>query len=788
MILTPSGIRKISELCVGDSVYNENGKEIKVIGINYSGRKEVYDLCNHGRVLETCTLDHRWLAGYTGKKKSVIKSTEEIRNNSGYKISRVFVKAPMGCIDEPHAYVIGVLAGNGCCRQGRKHIHVSSNNESVIKRCADILRCEYKKQHITNYTWVLKTTSCNYFIEWLKNKYSYEKTLDIEVIRKWNRSSQLALLAGLVDTDGSVGVSTNILNIQFSSTSIHLMELFVFLIYNLFQLKLSIYTDKRTKYKSGHCYSVGTRNNMFSKIILKELDDYLHDPIKKWRDAYAFLNERNSCRDYVGIYLDNKRMEDCYDIEVDSPTHLYLTANGLITHNSYLLCLMADEYCRRHDYCIVKYAAPTQKQVRDIIKPLFNKIWRDCPAMLVPRYVAMDSCFIYPNGSKLSMAGCDLGKIDRLRGDSCWLALIDEAGMIEEDLHYIIKDILMPQSLTIQKNDNIDGKVIIASTPPKTPSHPFVSYIAEAECSGKNNYIKKTIYDNTMLSKETILDYAVEAGCTVEGEKITKYSTTFRREYLAEVITDESLAICPEFNDATEKDLVMEHKRPEYFDAYISMDPGLIDLTAIIFGYWDFVEGLLIIEDEVAINYKDGLNTEMIANAIKDKELGLWGKRRPYLRVMDTNSILCQDLSDLHGLQFFHTEKDDKEAAVNGVRLLVHNKKMRIHPRCKTLRAHLKYGVWNKSKTKFDKSGEFGHFDMVDALIYLVRNLDRNKNPFPQDYNIPTHANHYVSPNLLNKKTEQEKVYTDLFIRDKNEIVPYEDVFSNWFTRKIKGR
>ena len=454
---------------------------------------------------------------------------------------------------------------------------------------------------------------------------------------------------------------------------------------------------------------------------------------------------------------------------------------------SYLLCLMGDEYCRRHANCIVKYAAPTQKQVRDIIKPLFNKIWRDCPSELVPRFVAMDSCFIYPNGSKLSMAGCDLGKIDRLRGDECWLALIDEAGMIEEDLHYIIKDILMPQSLTVQKNDNIDGKVIIASTPPKSPAHPFVSYIAEAECSGKNNYIKKTIYDNTLLSMETILDYAVEAGCTVEGGKITKYSTTFRREYLAEVITDESQAICPEFNDFTEKDILLEHTRPPFFDAYVSLDPGLIDLTALLFGYWDFRAGLLIIEDEVAINYKDGLNTEMIASSIRNKEKELWERKLPYLRVMDTNSILCQDLNDLHGLPFFATDKDNKEAAVNNVRLLVHNKKIRIHPRCKVLRAHLKYGVWNKSKTKFERSGEFGHFDMVDALVYLARNVDRNKNPYPPEYNIQNCQTHHIDITKLNPLTKQEQTFKDLFIRDKSEKINYDSIFQHWFERKTGG-
>ena len=453
---------------------------------------------------------------------------------------------------------------------------------------------------------------------------------------------------------------------------------------------------------------------------------------------------------------------------------------------SYLLCLLADEYARRHPDSVIKYCAPTQKQVRDIIKPIFGRLWRDCAQELVPRFLTMDSCFIYPNGSKISVVGCDMGRIDRLRGDSCNLALIDEAGMIDASLHYIISDIILPQTLTVPKIENIDRKIILASTPPISPSHPFVSYVAEAEGSKDNNYIKMTIHDNSLLDKQTILDYAVESGCVVENGVITKFSTTFRREYMAEVITDASSAVCPEFDEATQAAIITETERPPYFDCYVSMDPGLVDLTAILFAHWDFTQGLLIIEDEIILNYKDGLNTEVIASAIKEKEKELWGPHKPYLRIMDNSSILCQDLNDLHQLNFFPTDKDNKEAAVNAMRLMVHNKTLRINPRCTGLVSHLKYAVWNRARTKFERSGELGHFDPVDALIYLVRNIDRSKNPFPSDYNAPHYGDHHIPP--PEKKTSQsERVYIDL-LKSPTKEKPYEDIFLNWMDRRSGGK
>jgi hypothetical protein len=48
--------------------------------------------------------------------------------------------------------------------------------------------------------------------------------------------------------------------------------------------------------------------------------------------------------------------------------------------------------------------------------------------------------------------------------------------------------------------------------------------------------------------------------------------------------------------------------------------------------------------------------------------------------------------------------------------------------------AHLKYGIWNKSRTQFERSAEHGHFDCVAALIYMVRNISEGKNPIPPGF------------------------------------------------------
>jgi hypothetical protein len=39
--------------------------------------------------------------------------------------------------------------------------------------------------------------------------------------------------------------------------------------------------------------------------------------------------------------------------------------------------------------------------------------------------------------------------------------------------------------------------------------------------------------------------------------------------------------------------------------------------------------------------------------------------------------------------------------------------------------------VWNKGRTEFDRTPECGHFDGVDALIYMWRMAPRQANPLP---------------------------------------------------------
>lgn len=380
---------------------------------------------------------------------------------------------------------------------------------------------------------------------------------------------------------------------------------------------------------------------------------------------------------------------------------------------SFMLCVLAIEYALRNPESEIKYAAPTAKSVKKIIRPHFTKILKDCPPHLRPRWSALDGEYIFPNGSTITVAGCDNQNYETLRGTSSSLNIVDEAGFID-DLKYVVEDVLTP--MTIDTN----GKTIIASTPPRSPAHPAIKLMEQCQTSG--DYCHRTIFDCPRLSKNQVDNFIRKQAAGRTIEEFTS-STTFRREYLAEIVIDESSAVIPEFTAEKEAELVRDFRVSDYADRYTSLDVGWKDGMAAVFAVWDANDACLYIQDEY-LQFK--ITTGTLAASVREIERQLWYPFPPYLRIADNDLLLIHDLSSDHGLTFIPTAKDDKELQVNALRQMVAANKVVIHPRCKKLIRQLHSTVWNKARSSYERNAE-GHGDLVDALVYLVRNIRRSR-------------------------------------------------------------
>lgn len=419
---------------------------------------------------------------------------------------------------------------------------------------------------------------------------------------------------------------------------------------------------------------------------------------------------------------------------------------------TFTMCTISVEFCIKNPNQIVKLIFPKKKDAQQVARFQMKEILNDCPPHMKPEWKEAQKLFVFPNGSEIQMAGTDGGSAESVRGSAAHLILLDESGFHDyNDFEYIVNSILMPTLLTTK------GKLIMASTPSKEPDHPFmVQYVEPARHDG--SLVEFDIYSNPMITEDMIDEIA-------EEYPLGKEDPSFKREFLLISESDHNLMVVPEFTKDVKNDIVKSNPVPAHYDAYVSGDPAVTDLTGILFGYYDFLQNKLIIMDELVMGGKGqkSLTTSDIADGVRRKEKILFQNpltgevQEPYLRLMDNNNlILINDLYKEHGLRFIPTKKDKKREQVNKLRMMLRKGDILIDPKCKNLIYHLETTRWKFLKNgtatdKFDHSkgvqGKFKahHGDLVDALLYMVRNVQFSKNPYPDDWQAMSGENVFQS-------------------------------------------
>lgn len=398
-------------------------------------------------------------------------------------------------------------------------------------------------------------------------------------------------------------------------------------------------------------------------------------------------------------------------------------------------CVLAVEAALRTPFARVAFAFPTQKMARNTVIPAMALVLEDCPPSLRPHFNQTEMVWRFPhNGSIIVLSGCDdKNAADSLRGTKLDFGVVDEAGF-HKHLDYVLKSVLLPQTLTT------NGRVLIISSPPTSPSHELRKIYLDAVADGAaTKHTVEVAVPYLPGGWDTVREFVDEAG----GPE----STQARREYYAELVTDETMAVVPEFVKAR-TDLVLDMgPPPPYRDLYVSADFGFNDLTAVVFAYYDFQKALIVIEDEIVVQRMSAIE---VCNLIKQREAAIWPDRvKEPFRFADAPLQMLADIAGYGGVPFGPVRKDDKMAALNELRMACLHKQFRIHPRCTTTIEHLENAVWTANRATFERSGKHGHFDCVDAMIYLLRHVTRNSNPYPVLPDGVHPSTHHVPAHLL---------------------------------------
>jgi phage terminase large subunit-like protein len=342
LVMTPAGPVAIENIKVGDIVYSEHGNPIKVLKTFDNGFRKVRHLVNYNKIWATATDDHVWLThnyDKSGYDKGTLSQQPTASLGEFQKVARQFVVAPLGPVRESAAYALGALLGDGCSRQRGRQVWISSANCKIPNKVAELIGATHvKKNSDHNYNWSLGCDKDNWhslYISWCAGRYAHEKTVDLDVIKTWDRQSAIEFVAGLFDTEGSLSGNekARTINWNISMQAIPVIDALEYLLLALWQVPCTRAIDDRAKYKNGPVHQIKVTNPHDVVRIMTELQPHILSEQKHWKDIYNTYGKR-SFTDRVTLRSTGGETVQTYDIHVDSPTNLYLLANGLVTHNS----------------------------------------------------------------------------------------------------------------------------------------------------------------------------------------------------------------------------------------------------------------------------------------------------------------------------------------------------------------------------------------------------------------------------------------------------------------------
>lgn len=419
-------------------------------------------------------------------------------------------------------------------------------------------------------------------------------------------------------------------------------------------------------------------------------------------------------------------------------------------------------------------ACAYQKNIGEIIVPLTKVLFRDAPPEYFPRYFGTkgenhEHLYIEATGSVIKLVGLDVHP-DATRGQWLDFAHISEAAFVRK-----LGD-LIRSTLVHQMQDRPWAWIALESSTAKVRDCEFNTDFRE-DARLRGCYRKHTIRDNTRLTEEDIAKEERRSG--------GKDSTTCRRELYCEETREEALMVVPEFSVERHVMPANGNAMPPHAHCYVSMDPGETDPLGIVWGFYDFLRGKLVIQRSFA---KSNCRTGEAAALIKATENELWGtahrgipetprrdaeKRaqplltiadavrtaggliweppaaaftywehgenqflpNPYKRISDIDARMISDLAVEHSVNFEGTAKDDQYAQEGALRHAFLMDWIEIWEPDGDLARQLESGMWQLDargrRREWMTTPTLGHLDCVAALIYLWRNLVREKNPFP---------------------------------------------------------
>ena len=344
-VLTPHGFKSMGDLRLGDALASVDGKPSFVAGIYPQGERQVYRLTfADGRTAECCA-EHLWRVHYRGWEAPRVISTArimELLTRKRYE-NRVWIETFSGDFGADDAlpinpWLLGALIGDGSL--GGTSLRLSTASPQLLGKVEAAIPDDLTVVHAGAYDYRIVQKSRgkragvqgvtpNCLAAELKQLGLWNRTASDKFIPACyltaTRASRMALLAGLLDTDGwveSFGV------IRFGTASPQLANDVVDLVRSLGGS--ASHFPKRTRYTHRGVQRAGLTSHVCN---IQFADARSLDLLREKLDRLE-LRPRMRQRRLNIRAITPTRVTQTQCIAVSHPSRLYVTNDYIVTHNT----------------------------------------------------------------------------------------------------------------------------------------------------------------------------------------------------------------------------------------------------------------------------------------------------------------------------------------------------------------------------------------------------------------------------------------------------------------------
>lgn len=339
MVRTIEGWVRMGDIRIGDKLMSVDGAPSQVIGIFPQGEKQVYRvILSDGRSTEACG-EHLWEVHYRDWPEPRVIDTLALRKmlqKERYK-NRLKIRTVDGAAGEDKAlpvgpYLLGLWLANGC--RAESGVRISFGDEETMDQCAwelpdghDIVWDHNYDYRITSHEWHENSVLSGLRSLGLNTLYSHERYIP-GVYLVASKAQRLALLQGLMDTDGWAEKQGSIF---YSTASERLAKGVAALARSLGFVCLektkpgfvTLPDGRREQKRDAHivCITGGSRIGSLGSVFRLER--------KRKR-----VSDRVWSRSLTVSSIEPIGVAECQCIMVSHPSHLYVTDDYIVTHNT----------------------------------------------------------------------------------------------------------------------------------------------------------------------------------------------------------------------------------------------------------------------------------------------------------------------------------------------------------------------------------------------------------------------------------------------------------------------